>query len=83
MLILYIEIYFFTKSTLSATKNQQAFHIITQIGKKKQKKPNKKIIIKINQDLSQVMHNVSSLILLLQDLHGFSKGQSEMATFNG
>ena len=29
------------------------------------------------------MHNVSSLILLLQDLHGFSKGQSEMATFNG
>ena len=82
MLILYIEIYFFTKSTLSATKNQQAFHIITQIVKKK-KKPNKKIIIKINQDLSQVMHNVSSLILLLQDLHGFSKGQSEMATFNG
>lgn len=82
MLILYIEIYFFTKSTLSATKNQQAFHIITQIGKKK-KKPNKKIIIKINQDLSQVMHNVSSLILLLQGLHGFSKGQSEMATFNG
>ena len=82
MLILYIEIYVFTKSTLSATKNQQAFHIITQIGKKK-KKPNKKIIIKINQDLSQVMHNVSSLILLLQDLHGFSKGQSEMATFNG
>ena len=81
MLILYIEIYFFTKSTLSATKNQQAFHIITQIGKKKI--PNKKIIIKINQDLSQVMHNVSSLILLLQDLHGFSKGQSEMATFNG
>ena len=81
MLILYIEIYFFTKSTLSATKNQQAFHIVTQIGKKKI--PNKKIIIKINQDLSQVMHNVSSLILLLQDLHGFSKGQSEMATFNG
>ena len=42
MLILYIEIYLFTKSTLSATKNQQAFHIITQIGKKKKKKTKQK-----------------------------------------
>ena len=37
----------------------------------------------MNQDPSQVMPGASFSIIFLQDLHGFSKRQSEMTTFNG
>ena len=78
---LFIEISSLFLKALYKQKSEQYYQIISWIFRKnisKQKLSKQNI-----QDKSQVILTVSSSSIFFKGLHGFSKRQSKMATFNG
>ena len=79
MLILFIEI---TSPFLKTPYKQKTKKLSNNLPNFYEKHTKQKVIKKNNQDTSQVILNVLSSSIFFQDLHGFSKRQSKMATFS-
>ena len=83
---LFIEISSLFLKALYKQKSEQYYQIISWIFRKnisKQKLSKQKLSKQNIQDKSQVILTVSSSSIFFKGLHGFSKRQSKMATFNG